>query len=74
MEKKPLTTIKAIISVSTNYYDIKKGSSDKQTYLSASGWINQARKSYQIQVVLLRQGLRQGFQVVQETSCFFTDD
>lgn len=37
MEKKPLTTIKAIISVSTNYYDIKKGSSDKQTYLSASG-------------------------------------
>lgn len=53
-----MTTIK-VSSVSKKIcYDIKTGSSDRQTYLSASGWINQARKSPQIQVIFLRQGLR----------------
>lgn len=38
--------------------------------MSASGWINQARKSPQIQVIFLRQGLRLVFSSCARDSCF----
>lgn len=65
-----MTTIKVLSVSKKNCYDIKTGSSDRQTYLSASGWINQARKSPQIQVIFLRQGLRLVFSSCARDSCF----